>query len=259
MTATEARATSEQESRQVAEEARETEWAGRELPPRAVPRQLPARPHPSLPARRASERPEFTRRSTTSSRRSSASKVDPVAIDETGEYPRAGRRRAPQARRLRHEDPEGVRRPRLHRDASTCTVMQLVGSYDGNIARAALRAPVDRRAAAAQALRHAGAEEEVPAALRRGRDLGVRAHRAARRLRSRRASRRPPSCDGDDFVLNGEKLWCTNGTLAELLVVMARDPEDEEDQRLHRRDRLAGREGRAPLPLHGPARRSPTA
>ncbi|TFH19164.1 MAG: acyl-CoA dehydrogenase, partial [Myxococcales bacterium] len=31
--------------------------------------------------------------------------------------------------------------------------------------------------------------------------------------------------EGDGFVLNGEKLWCTNGTLAELLVVMARDPE----------------------------------
>src|SRR5256886_9250763 len=30
--------------------------------------------------------------------------------------------------------------------------------------------------------------------------------------------------EGDYFVLNGEKLWCTNGTLAELLVVMARDP-----------------------------------
>src|SRR6266850_8463974 len=29
---------------------------------------------------------------------------------------------------------------------------------------------------------------------------------------------------GDNFVLNGEKLWCTDGTLAELLVVMARDP-----------------------------------
>src|SRR5213592_2035377 len=29
---------------------------------------------------------------------------------------------------------------------------------------------------------------------------------------------------GDTFVLNGEKLWCTNGTMAELLVVMARDP-----------------------------------
>src|SRR5262245_16385645 len=30
--------------------------------------------------------------------------------------------------------------------------------------------------------------------------------------------------NGEAYVLNGEKLWCTNGTLAELLVVMARDP-----------------------------------
>jgi alkylation response protein AidB-like acyl-CoA dehydrogenase len=31
--------------------------------------------------------------------------------------------------------------------------------------------------------------------------------------------------DGTHYVLNGEKLWCTNGTIAELLVVMARtDP-----------------------------------
>jgi hypothetical protein len=30
--------------------------------------------------------------------------------------------------------------------------------------------------------------------------------------------------DGTHYVLNGTKLWCTNGTLAELLVVMARDP-----------------------------------
>jgi alkylation response protein AidB-like acyl-CoA dehydrogenase len=30
--------------------------------------------------------------------------------------------------------------------------------------------------------------------------------------------------DGD-FILNGEKLWCTNGTLAELFVVMARHPD----------------------------------
>jgi len=32
------------------------------------------------------------------------------------------------------------------------------------------------------------------------------------------------SADGSHYLLNGEKLWCTNGTLAELLVVMARDP-----------------------------------
>jgi len=34
-----------------------------------------------------------------------------------------------------------------------------------------------------------------------------------------------PTDDGSAFVLNGEKLWCTNGTMAELLVVMARTPD----------------------------------
>src|SRR5438045_8836402 len=33
-----------------------------------------------------------------------------------------------------------------------------------------------------------------------------------------------PSDDGEAWSLNGEKLWCTNGTKAELLVVMARTP-----------------------------------
>ncbi|HWC72776.1 MAG TPA: acyl-CoA dehydrogenase family protein, partial [Gemmatimonadales bacterium] len=32
------------------------------------------------------------------------------------------------------------------------------------------------------------------------------------------------SDEGDAWILNGEKLWCTNGTKAELLVVMARTP-----------------------------------
>jgi alkylation response protein AidB-like acyl-CoA dehydrogenase len=33
-----------------------------------------------------------------------------------------------------------------------------------------------------------------------------------------------PTEDGEAFIINGEKLWCTNGTMAELLVVMARTP-----------------------------------
>ncbi len=33
-----------------------------------------------------------------------------------------------------------------------------------------------------------------------------------------------PTEDGSAFILNGKKLWCTNGTRAELLVVMARTP-----------------------------------
>ncbi len=31
--------------------------------------------------------------------------------------------------------------------------------------------------------------------------------------------------DGKHYILNGEKLWCTNGTICELMVVMARNPE----------------------------------
>src|SRR5256885_2813987 len=33
-----------------------------------------------------------------------------------------------------------------------------------------------------------------------------------------------PSEDGKAWILNGEKLWCTNGTKAELMAVMARTP-----------------------------------
>ncbi len=34
-----------------------------------------------------------------------------------------------------------------------------------------------------------------------------------------------PSEDGKSWILNGEKLWCTNGTRCELMVVMARTPD----------------------------------
>jgi len=34
-----------------------------------------------------------------------------------------------------------------------------------------------------------------------------------------------PTADGREFILNGEKIWCTNGTRAELYVVMARTPD----------------------------------
>jgi alkylation response protein AidB-like acyl-CoA dehydrogenase len=46
--------------------------------------------------------------------------------------------------------------------------------------------------------------------------------------------------DGEAYILNGEKLWATNGTVAELFVV--------------RREGLAGRPGGPALPLHGAQR-----
>ncbi|MFL5264237.1 MAG: acyl-CoA dehydrogenase family protein, partial [Anaeromyxobacteraceae bacterium] len=36
-----------------------------------------------------------------------------------------------------------------------------------------------------------------------------------------------PTEDGKYFILNGSKLWCTNGTIAELLVVMAKNPKTD--------------------------------
>jgi len=38
------------------------------------------------------------------------------------------------------------------------------------------------------------------------------------------STRAEPTPDGNDFILNGEKLWCTNGTKAGVLVVMAKTP-----------------------------------
>ncbi len=35
-----------------------------------------------------------------------------------------------------------------------------------------------------------------------------------------------PTEDGEAFLLNGEKLWCTNGTIADVMVVMARTPDN---------------------------------
>lgn len=37
-------------------------------------------------------------------------------------------------------------------------------------------------------------------------------------------TRAEPTADGAHFVINGEKLWCTNGTRAGLIVVMAQTP-----------------------------------
>jgi len=33
-----------------------------------------------------------------------------------------------------------------------------------------------------------------------------------------------PTPDGESFILNGEKLWCTNGLRAKVVVVIAKTP-----------------------------------
>ena len=68
-----------------------------------------------------------------------------------------------------------------------------------------------------------------------------------------------PTEDGNAFILNGQKLWCTNGTRADLYVVMARTP-DVTDAKGKTRKQITAfiveaivsrRRDRASLPIHG--------
>ena len=79
---------------------------------------------------------------------------------------------------------------------------------------------------AGQAGRHGGAEAAVPAPLRRRARSPRSCSPSPTSGRTRpgwRAPRRPPT-DGTAYLLDGVKLWTTNGVVAELLVVMARVP-----------------------------------
>ena len=102
----------------------------------------------------------------------------------------------------------------------------------GGLARVALdpalRAPVDRRGRAADAVRLRGAEAQVAAAGGTRPHLRVPADRARRRLRPRAAGATAvPAEDGSGYTLNGRKLWATNGAIADVVVVMAQVPKSE--------------------------------
>ena len=73
--------------------------------------------------------------------------------------------------------------------------------------------------------------------------------------------RAEPTEDGSAFILNGEKLWCTNLIKAGVLVVMAKTApkivngkERKQITRLHRRCRFARARDHLSLPFHGAAR-----
>ncbi len=63
---------------------------------------------------------------------------------------------------------------------------------------------------------------------------------------ARMKTRAEPTPDGKYYILNGNKLWCTNGTCADLLVVMAKTPVKGRDGKV--RDRISAFvvDGKAP-------------
>ncbi len=213
--------TSEEESRRVAEEARETEWAGRTFVRELFLGNL-ALPliHP-FPEREA-DSPEFESFYTALSD-FLRNEVDSAEIDETGEYPEQV------IDGLRKLGAFGIKIPTEYGGlgfsvSEYCKAMEMVGSYDANIS-ALLSA--HQSIGIPQPLKLFGTEEQKQKYLTRCAKGAI----SAFALTEPHVGSDPASLStivvshGDGYLLNGEKLWCTNGTLAELLVVMARHPD----------------------------------
>jgi alkylation response protein AidB-like acyl-CoA dehydrogenase len=219
-TSTEAHVSTEAESREVAEQARQVEWEGkgflRDLFLGKLRLEL-IHPFPRTPE----PRPAF-QKFVDELRRFLVDHVDPAAIDETGEYPRHV------LDGLRALGAFGMKIPEEYGGlgltvAEYCAAMELIGSYDNNVL-ALLSA--HQSIGVPQPLKLFGTPAQKKKYLPRCAAGAI----SAFALTEPHVGSDPASLtttatwDGDAYVLNGEKLWCTNGTLAELLVVMARDP-----------------------------------
>jgi alkylation response protein AidB-like acyl-CoA dehydrogenase len=221
MSETKSEVSSEEESRRVAEESRETEWAGRTfvrelfLGNFALPLVDP------FPEREA-DSPEFAE-FYGGLDKFLKEEVDSVEIDETGEYPEKV------VDGLRKLGAFGIKIPKKYGGlgfsvSEYCKAMELVGSYDGNLV-ALLSA--HQSIGVPQPLKLFGTEDQKQKYLTRAAKGAISAFALTEPfVGSDPASLATTAVpQGDGYVLNGEKLWCTNGTLAELLVVMARNPE----------------------------------
>jgi alkylation response protein AidB-like acyl-CoA dehydrogenase len=212
----------ERESLKVAEASRQQEWHQpsfmRELFLGNFRLDL-VHPYP-LPG---AERPEFTA-FYDEMKRFLREDVDSVEIDATGEYPDQV------IEHLRKMGAFGMKIPKEYgglgfTNGEYQKVMQLLGSVDGNIV-ALLSA--HQSIGVPQPLKLFGSPELKKKYLPRC----ARGEISAFALTepnvgsdpARLSTTAEKSADGTAYVLNGTKLWCTNGTIAKLLVVMAVDP-----------------------------------
>lgn len=215
-------AVSERESREVAEASRQTEWAQpsflRELFLGRLRLDL-IHPYPLA----AEDRPEFAR-FYDRMREFLRNEVDSVEIDESGEYPEAV------LAELRRMGAFGMKIAKEYgglgfTNVEYQKVMQLLGSSDGNLV-ALLSA--HQSIGVPNPLKHFGTEEQKKKYLPRCAAGEISAFALTEPEvgsdPARVATTAEKTADGAAYVLNGTKLWCTNGTLAGLLVVMAVHP-----------------------------------
>ncbi|HEY8378026.1 MAG TPA: acyl-CoA dehydrogenase family protein [Nannocystis sp.] len=219
MTAQPAKPVTAAEARQVAEESRESEWTSpsflRELFLGNFRLDL-VHPYPAAPP----ERPEF-RAFREAMERFLAEEVDSDAIDRDGKIPQHI------IDRLAKMGAFGMKIPARYgglgfSQREYCEIIKLITSQDGNLV-ALLSA--HQSIGAPQPLKLFGTEAQKQKYLPRC----ARGAISAFALTERDVGSDPANLattvartDSGDFILNGEKLWCTNGTIASLYVVMAR-------------------------------------
>ena len=149
--------------------------------------------------------------------------VDPLEIDRTGEYPEHV------VDGLRKLGAFGMKIPKHYgglgfTNSEYQQVMRLLGSFDGSLsallsAHQSIGVPQPLKLFGSDVLKQKYlprcAAGEISAFALTEPDVGSDP--------ARLTTSAVLTPEGDAYILNGVKLWCTNGTLAKLLVVMARD------------------------------------
>lgn len=212
----------EQTSRDVAEAARETTWRDaaflRDLFLGSFRLDL-VHPYPEGPPARAQFDDYYEKL-----RRFLLDAVDPIQIDETGRYPDEV------IDGLASIGAFGMIIPERYgglgfTNREYARAMMLVGSHDANVA-ALLSA--HQSIGVPRPLLLFGTDEQklkyLPRCARGTISAFALTEAAVGSDPASVATTAEPTPDGEFYVLNGAKLWCTNGTLAELIVVMARTP-----------------------------------
>jgi alkylation response protein AidB-like acyl-CoA dehydrogenase len=211
----------EQQSRRVAEESREAEWRGSSFLREAFLGRLRPElvPDESFDIHQRPEFEQYYRELSEFLRRD----VDPVEIDTTGEYPQ---RVIDGLARL---GAFGMKIPKAYGGLGLThheyvQVMKLVGSHDANVtallsAHQAIGVPHPVEMFGSEALK----QKYLPRCARGAISAFALTEPAVGSDPARLATTVRKSPDGSHFILDGRKLWCTNGTLAEMIVVLARD------------------------------------
>lgn len=210
-------------AREVAEQSREKKWRGQSFMRELFLGRLRLDLVHPFPTAQGPDRPEFTE-FYEKLERLLRDTVDPRAIDESGEYPPEVVRGLAEIGAFGMKVPKeygglGLTHPEYVR------AMQLLGSWDANVtallsAHQAIGVP--------QPVKLFGTEElkrkYLPRCARGAISAFALTEPAVGSDPGALATTAELSEDGTHYILNGVKLWCTNGTLSELLVVMARNP-----------------------------------